>query len=341
LLEIDKASARAADLVQRILAFSRQQEIKRKVVQLQPVVEEALKLIRPTLSAMIEIKARFAANVPEVAADSSQIHQLIMNLATNSAHAIAAGIGLIEISLDAPTVTADFARTSADLREGRYARLSVSDNGCGMDKATLERIFDPFFTTKPAGQGTGLGLSTVDGIMRSHEGAVTVYSQPGKGTTFHLYFPAIGDAATEIEAPQQEVARGKGEKVLYVDDEDALVRLSTRTLNRLGYRVSGFASPVEALNAFRSHPHDFDVVVTDLSMPGMSGFDLARALLEIRPDVPIVMTSGYVRPEDQEMASRLGIRELILKPNTVSELGRILDELLGDRKKSGESGAAT
>jgi PAS domain S-box-containing protein len=341
LLEIDKASARAADLVQRILAFSRQQEIKRKVVQLQPVVEEALKLIRPTLSAMIEIKASFAANVPEVAADSSQIHQLIMNLATNSAHAIAAGTGLIEISLDAPTVTADLARTSADLREGRYARLSVSDNGCGMDKATLERIFDPFFTTKPAGQGTGLGLSTVDGIMRSHEGAVTVYSQPGKGTRFHLYFPAIGDAATEVEAPSQEVARGKGENVLYVDDEDVLVRLSTRTLNRLGYRVSGFASPVEALNAFRSHPHDFDVVVTDLSMPVMSGFDLARALLEIRPDVPIVMTSGYVRPEDQEMAFRLGIRDLILKPNTVSELGRILDELLGDRKKAGESGAAT
>lgn len=340
LLEIDQASARAADLVQRILAFSRQQEIKRKVLSLQPVVEEALKLIRPTLPAMIEIRGRFAENIPDVAADSSQVHQLILNLAANSAHAIGAGTGLLEISLEAVSVTADIARTSADLREGRYVRLSVSDNGCGMDKATLDRIFDPFFTTKPAGEGTGLGLSTVHGIMRSHEGAVTVYSQPGKGSAFHLYFPAAAGAAAEAEPPQQEAARGKGERVLYVDDEDALVRLSSRTLNRLGYRVTGFANPADALSAFRSHPHDFDVIITDLSMPGMSGFDFARALLEIRPDVPIVMTSGYVRPEDQKTASGLGIRDLILKPNTVNELGRTLDKILRDRKKSASGGPA-
>jgi CheY-like chemotaxis protein len=254
-----------------------------------------------------------------------------MNLATNSAHAIGEGVGLIEVGLDALTVSTDLARTSPDLHEGRYARLSVSDNGCGMDKATLERIFDPFFTTKPAGQGTGLGLSTVHGIMRGHEGAVTVYSQPGKGSTFRLYFPAVGDDAAEVETPPREVARGRGERVLYVDDEDTLVRLATRILRRLGYEITGHTDPAEALQAFRSRPHDFDVVVTDLSMPGMSGFDLARGLLEIRPETPVVMTSGYLRPEDQETASRIGIRALILKPNTVEELGLVLDKLLRDR----------
>jgi PAS domain S-box-containing protein len=336
LTEIGKAAGRASELVQRILAFTRQQEIKRKVVKLQPVVEEALKLLRSTLPAMIEIRTKFATDVPEVAADSSQIHQLILNLATNSAHAIGQRTGLIEIGLDALTVSADLARASTDLREGRYARLSVSDNGCGMDKATLERIFDPFFTTKPAGQGTGLGLSTVHGIMHGHDGAVTVYSQPGKGTTFRLYFPVAGDSASEGETPRREVARGSGERVLYVDDETALVQLATRILNRLGYQVSGYTDPSEALQAFRSHPQDFDVVVTDLSMPGMSGFDLARGLLEIRPELPIVMTSGHVRPEDQDTAVRIGIRELILKPNTVDELGRALDELLRNRGKPGD-----
>jgi CheY-like chemotaxis protein len=264
-----------------------------------------------------------------------------MNLVTNSAHAVGYRTGLIEFGLDALTVSADLARTSPDLREGRYARLSVSDNGCGMDKATLERIFDPFFTTKPAGQGTGLGLSTVHGIMRGHEGAITVYSQPGKGTTFRLYFPGAADAAAEVEAPRPEIASGHGQHVLYIDDEDALVRLATRTLRRLGYKITGYTDPAQALQAFRSRAHEFDVVVTDLSMPGMSGFDLARGLLEIRPDVPIVMTSGYLRPEDQETALRIGIRALILKPNTVEELGSVLDKLLRDQADSDGMTSAT
>jgi CheY-like chemotaxis protein len=201
-----------------------------------------------------------------------------------------------------------------------------------MDKATLERVFDPFFTTKPAGQGTGLGLSTVHGIVRRHEGAITVYSQPGKGTTFRIYFPVAGDAARDAAAPQHDaVAHGGGERVLYVDDEEALVLLVARILGRLGYVVSGHTSPADAVRAFRSNPHDFDVVVTDLSMPGMSGFDLARTLLEIRPDVPILMTSGYVRPEDQETASRIGILDFILKPNTADELGRVLNGVLRNR----------
>jgi CheY-like chemotaxis protein len=208
----------------------------------------------------------------------------------------------------------------------------VRDDGCGMDKATLDRVFEPFFTTKAPGQGVGLGLSVVHGIMQNHGGAITVYSEPGKGTAFHLYFPAAaGEAAAEPGPMPAEVARASGERVLFVDDEEALVFLAERTLQRMGYRVSGHTDPLRALEAFRSQPGEFDVVVTDLSMPGMSGADLARALLELRPDVPIVMTSGYVRAEDVESARRLGIRAVILKPNTVEELGATLHALLNER----------
>jgi CheY-like chemotaxis protein len=190
----------------------------------------------------------------------------------------------------------------------------------------MRRIFDPFFTTKPVGQGTGLGLSVAHGIMRAHDGAVTVYSQPSKGTTFRLYFPIAADQHPRTAEQIHPIAPGGGERVLYVDDDEALVHLTTRVLERLGYRVSGFSHPHQAMAAFNANPHDFDVVVTDLSMPGMSGFELANQLHARRPDIPILMTSGYVRPEDREAAQQRGIRDFILKPNTVDDIGRCLDK---------------
>src|SRR5215207_9878078 len=217
LAEITKAGVRAAELVRRILAFSRPQETKRDTLQLRPAVEEALKLLRSTLPAMIEIRSSFAQDAPAVSADAGQIHQIIMNLTTNSAHAIGDRIGVIEIGVDAMTVSPDLAALSPDLHHGAYTRLTVSDNGCGMDKATVDRIFDPFFTTKPAGQGTGLGLSVVHGIMRAYDGAVTVYSQPGKGTTFHCYFPAAQVTVAAEAAEQRTIQRTRAERVLYVD----------------------------------------------------------------------------------------------------------------------------
>ncbi len=330
--EIDKASLRASDLVRRILAFARQQEIRHAAVQMMPVVEEAVRLLRSTLPAMIRIETRFAADLPPVAADASQVHQILLNLGTNAAYAIGEGQGVITISLEALIINDDLARLAPGLQAGRYVRLSMSDDGCGMDKPTLERIFDPFFTTKPVGQGTGLGLSTVHGIMQSHHGALTVYSQPGKGTVFHLYFPSLTEVQAEPAQAPPPLSNASGERLLYVDDERALVDLSTRILGRLGYEVIGFTEPDRALQAFRAHPQDFAAAVTDLSMPGMSGFELSRALLDVRPDLPIVMTSGYVRPEDQETALQIGIRELIPKPNTAHELGRVLNDLL---RKSG------
>lgn len=342
--EIAKAGARATELVRRILTFSRPGEIKRQIIDLQPVVEEALKLVRATLPATIEFRTTFVENLPRVMADSTQVHQIIVNLATNAAHAIGSkSDGSIEVRLDKAILTADDSSPSLDLPEGEYVRLFVSDNGCGMDRATLERIYDPFFTTKKPGEGTGLGLSVVHGIMKNHDGAIVVYSEPGRGTAFRLFFPAAeaggavaatNDAGKAAESPQRRT-----EAILYVDDEEPLVALVKRTLERLGYQVTGQNNPVEALELFRRDPAAFDAVVTDLAMPQLSGFDLASELLAIRPKVPIVMTSGYVRPEDQERALHMGLRDLILKPDTIEQLARTLDRVF--HRDSDSAGAAS
>lgn len=328
--EIIKAAARASEMVRRILAFTNPHDRQQEVIQIQPVIEEALKLLRATIPGKIEIRTDFASNLMPIKADSTLIHQIVINLATNAAHAIGNSEGLIEFQLEAIVVSQEFAALSPGLSEGRYIRLKVSDNGCGMDRAVMNRIFDPYFTTKSAGQGTGLGLSVVHGLVKSLGGIINVYSQPNKGTSFHLYFPAMTEANnitnSKVE-PNKKISSVRNERVLYVDDEESLVILTTRMLNRLGYQITGYSNPFEALEAFRLHPEEFDVVITDLSMPGMSGFELARELMAVRPEIPIIMTSGYVRSEDQEAASQIGIRELILKPDTVDELGRALDRL--------------
>jgi signal transduction histidine kinase/ActR/RegA family two-component response regulator len=333
LAEVEKAGMRASDLVRRILTFSRPQEPKLKVMKFQPVIEDALRLLRSTLPAMIQIRTDFAADLPDVLIDTTQIHQILMNLGTNAAHAIGELGGLIEIRLGSIMVDADRARISADLHEGSYVRLSVSDNGVGMDKAMIERIFEPFFTTKRPDQGTGLGLSVVHGLMQSHHGAIIVRSELGKGTQFDLYFPAAEEAATATLPTQYDISRGNDEHVLYVDDEPSIVTLMTRKLERLGYRTTGYIDPIEALAAFRSRSHDFDAVVTDLAMPGMSGFDLARELLHIRPDIPIIMTSGHLRPEDTISAQQLGLHGFILKSDIVQELAQALERLFLKQKE--------
>jgi CheY-like chemotaxis protein len=198
-----------------------------------------------------------------------------------------------------------------------------------MSAAVLDRIFEPFFTTKPRGQGTGLGLAVVHGIVRAHDGAIDVSSTPGGGSTFDVYFPAVSGDALVAAAPDRQLQRGAGQQILYVDDEESLVYLITRVLERLGYRVTGFTDAEAALAAFRAAPHAFDALVTDLSMPGLSGIELSKRVLAIRPRFPVVMTSGYVRQEDRALALELGVRELVMKPNTVDALGDVLHRLLG------------
>jgi PAS domain S-box-containing protein len=328
LSEIAKASARATDLVNRILTFSRQNDCRREVLQLQPAVEEVIKLLRATLPAMLGINTNFADGLPPVRADATQIHQMLINLVTNAAHAIGDGAaGSITVTLDEVHVAHGGALTP-DLKAGRYVRLSVSDSGCGMDQATLDRVFDPFFTTKPVGRGTGLGLSVVDGIMRSHEGSVIATSEPGRGATFRLYFPAVDVSPPETKraeiATLKQAAQGRGRRVMYIDDEDSLVFLMTRMLQKSGYQVTGFTDPEQALQVLREQPDAFDVIVTDLSMPGLSGFHVARAIREIRAGLPVIVTSGYVRAEDRETAKEIGVRDLVLKPDTVEELAGVL-----------------
>ncbi len=326
--EIARAGARAVDLVRRILTFSRPYDHKRDVMALVPVVDEALKLVRATLPAMIEIRTRYDRDAPPVLIDPTQVHQIIVNLATNAAHAIGAHGGHIDVRIDAVGVGPDFASHAAGLREGRYVRLEVADDGCGMDRETLERIFDPFFTTKPQGLGTGLGLSVVHGIVKSYDGAVTVYSELGKGTAFRIYFPAAHGPPAQPRATPSESALARGAHVLFVDDEPPLVVLVSRMLERLGYRVSATSDAEKALALFRREPQSFDAVVTDLAMAGMSGFDVARDVLSLRPDLPVVMMSGFIRPEDQQTAAGLGVRAIILKPDTVEELGYVLNRVL-------------
>jgi PAS domain S-box-containing protein len=330
LREIEKAGLRATELVRQILTFSRKQEALRKALKLEDIVAEALRLLRATLPAQIEMHTQ-VENVPDIAADATQIHQVLINLGTNAAHAMGDQGGLLSVHID--TVTLDDATIAnerthgAHLALGTYVRMRVSDTGTGMDEATRERIFEPFFTTKPPGHGTGLGLSVVHGIMRSHEGSISVTSEVGRGSTFCLLFPPT----TEVPVVEQIVRQqnsGGGKHILYVDDEEALVFLTTRVLERLGYRVTGRTDAKQALNDFRADPMQFDAIVSDLSMPGMTGPELARAMMGIRPDIPIVLTSGYVRDEDLKIVRELKIRDLVLKPNTVEDLGDTLHRVL-------------
>jgi CheY-like chemotaxis protein len=327
LREIERSSVRAAELVRQILTFSRQEPSKRRPIDMRATVSEAVRLLRATLPAMIEINTDLASDLPMVRADPTQIHQVLMNLGVNAAHAIGARTGRIDVRLD----LVDAAPGEGDPAPRPHVRLPMIDTGGGMDEATMERIFDPFFTTKPAGYGVGLGLSVVHGIMEAHEGAVAVESTPGRGATFSLYFPAIESAPAPEPPPLAEAPAGAGQHILYVDDEDALVSLAERGLSRRGYRVSGYVSPARALEAFRADPQKFDFVVTDLAMPGMSGRDLASELLRIRPDIPIVLTSGRLMPAEVQEMQALGIRNVMPKPSSVDDLARMIAAVLGSR----------
>jgi PAS domain S-box-containing protein len=327
LKEITKAASRATDLVRRILAFSRPQELKQELVQIPSLVEEAMKLLRATLPASIEIRTDFVDNLPSVSADATQIHQVIVNLAVNASHAIGSKEGLLEFKVRPALVEDPETSASMDLPLGNYIRLSVSDNGCGMDRRTLDQIFDPFFTTKAPGEGTGLGLSVVHGIMTNHGGTIRVYSEPGKGTAFHLYLPASEGTPEIATKVANGVYRGGNEHILYVDDDEGLVFLGTRMLKRLGYRVTGYTDASVALAEFRARPQEFDFVVSDLSMPRMSGLEFAQEILAIRSDIPVVISTGYIRPEDQEKAQAVGVYKLIQKPHTLEHLQQTLAQV--------------
>ena len=318
--EVITASQRAKELVRQILTFSRQQVVERRRMRLQPVITEALKLARASLPSTIEILETIDADVPAVMADPTQIHQIIMNLAANAAHAMSGYRGELKVALSATHVDADLARTVPNARVGPYACLSVSDTGRGMDADIQRRIFEPFFTTKSPGEGTGLGLSVVHGIMHSHHGAIAVSSETGRGTTFTLYFPADLATAPEVTRRIGALVHGNGEHVLLVDDDRALASLGKKMLECCGYRATAYSSALEALAAFRAAPDRFDLVITDLTMPEVTGTELASELLRIRPSLPIVLATGFDDRMTGARASAEGIRGFLLKPVTARSL---------------------
>jgi PAS domain S-box-containing protein len=320
--EIGKASRRAKDLVQQILAFGRRQKLDRKVMSLALVVVESARLLRATLPAMVTLRVECEGDTPAVLADVTQVKQLLLNLCGNALHAVQdqGRPGVIEVHLNAHVRSQ--VEAHGNLSPGRYACLLVRDNGPGMDEATRSRIFEPFFTTKPVGKGTGLGLSVVHTIVQAHEASIEVKSTPGEGSEFCIYFPAIDAPVPEVTAPAPSTTsvEGNGKHVLYVDDEEAIIFLMKRLLERQGFRFSGYTDPQEALVVARANPDQFDLVVTDYNMPGMCGLAVASALREIRADLPVVLASGYITEALRAKAPAAGIRELIYKPNTVEDL---------------------
>jgi signal transduction histidine kinase len=324
--QVLKAARRARDLVKQILVFSRRGDQTRQTVQLHLVVNDALQLIRSMLPSNIELSQRVANQGDTVLADPGQMHQVIMNLATNAAYALRDRGGVLRVELGREELDAEHARTLG-VAPGTYVVLSVIDQGEGMDADTLNRVFEPFFTTKRPGEGTGLGLSVVHGIVHSHGGSIEVKSVPREGATFRTYFPAAEMGEEPVAEPGALAAAGGGEHILIVDDEPAIVGLLERMLESRGYRVTAFTSSEEALACFRDNADHFDAVITDQTMPRMSGTELARAVHELRPDKPVVLTTGYV----DDAAHRDGGRDIAgvaVKPYDAAAITIVLRKVL-------------
>ncbi len=325
--QITKATNRATDLVHQILTFSRQNKPEREPIKLNHVVLEALKLLRASVPATIRIITELT-ETPTVLANASAIHQVIMNLGTNAWHAMRDQPGTLKVEMNVMETEVDFVRTRPDLHLGRYVRLSFTDTGCGMDRATLDHVFEPFFTTKAVGEGTGLGLAVVHGIMKNHDGAISVYSHPGEGTTFHLYFPAYEAGPIEPTTEIKPIPRGQGERILFVDDEEALASLGRQLLDRLGYQVTMTTSVLEAVAIVQAQAKPFDLVITDLAMPIMDGVKFGGQLLQMQPNLPIILTTGFSGLMNAEKIRGLGFRELLTKPVTARVLGETVHRVL-------------
>jgi PAS domain S-box-containing protein len=329
--EIYTAALRAKDLVKQILTFSRQDDTEFKLIKIQVIVKETLKLIRSTIPTTIDIKQNIVGDCGPIKADPTQIHQLIMNLATNAYHAMEDTGGILTVGLKQVQL-GEHDIIKSDMMPGAYACLTVADTGTGMDKNVAEKIFDPFFTTKGKGKGTGMGLSVVHGIIRSMKGMIRVYSEPGKGTIFHVYLPVVKGHFKKQMIYTQGFITGGAEQILFVDDEQGIVTMGKQMLERLGYRVTARTSSIETLKAFQSNPDKFDLVITDMAMPNMPGDRLAAELIRLRPDIPILLCTGFSETMSEEKARALGIKGFILKPMVMKDLSQKIREVLDKNK---------
>ncbi|MGO9136928.1 MAG: PAS domain S-box protein, partial [Syntrophales bacterium] len=334
--QVFRAGERARDLVKQILAFSRRSNEQPRPLRVSPIIKEVLKLLRASLPSTIKISQEIHVDGDTVFADPAQIHQVLMNLCTNAAHAMREEKGELRVSLVPVNVEPpDNLIIHHGLSPGKYLRLTVGDTGAGIEKDIMDRIFDPFFTTKKPGEGTGLGLSVVYGIVRSYGGAITVQSEVGKGTEFNVYLPLLTEVEYKQEAKVETPIPSGKERILFVDDEPALVQLATSTLSSLGYEVVGRTSSLEALELFRMRPDSFDLVITDMTMPNMTGSEFAQQLMRIRPGISIILSTGFSEGMTQEKARAIGVKEFIMKPIVQRQMAEAIRRVL-DKKNSRE-----
>lgn len=329
--EILNAGKRGSELVKQILSFSRRSEHKLVPVGIQFILEEVLKLARSTIPSYIELNENIKKNCGLLMANPTQIHQVVMNVITNAFHAVETTGGKISVSLkDIVLVKDDL--DSLLLEPGRYAVLTISDNGHGIAPHHLNKIFEPYFTTKEKGKGTGIGLAVAYGIVKEHKGEIKVYSEVGKGTAFHIYLPVIDDSAAEKFTPETDTIPGGTEHILLVDDEDTIAGLEKKMLERLGYRTTVFTNSEKALNAFKTSPDSFDLIISDMAMPKLTGDQLAAKVLKMRPDIPFLICTGFSNRISPERAGEIGIKGFLMKPLIRNELAHMVRKLLDETK---------
>ncbi len=332
LKEVLRASHRAAELVKQILMVSRKGTHKRENLKPAPIVKEALRLMRASLPSTLRIQENIDLESGTILADPTKVHQIVVNLCTNALHAMEKETGTLKVTLVRRQLSAEELAGYPDVSPGSFVELSISDTGCGMDEQTQQRIFEPYFTTKAIDKGTGLGLAVVLGIVQDYGGIIKVESESGKGTTFHVYFPAIIDEVEKTEEGEEEKPLPTGtERILVVDDEEIIVTLYKVGLSHLGYTVTAKTSSEEALATFKNHPSKYDLLITDQTMPVLSGAKLAREVLSIRPDMAIILCTGYSATISKEEAMEIGIKKFLFKPVDKKDLARAIRNVLDEK----------
>jgi signal transduction histidine kinase/CheY-like chemotaxis protein len=332
LKEVLKATHRAKELVQQILTFSRQGGQERKPLEVQFLIKEALQLLRATIPSTIEIECNVDQNCGPIMGDPTQIHQVVMNLCTNAYHAMQETGGTLEVTLKEVDISYEKSVELVGMKVGRHLELTVKDAGHGMGPEVMDRIFEPYYTTKELGKGTGLGLSVIHGIIKNHGGDISVSSQLGKGSTFTVYLPVIDDIDVEIEPVAASAATQGNERILLIDDEKPIIDIEQQILERLGYKVTPKTDSQEALEEFAALPEKFDLVITDMTMPKMTGDQLARKLMHIRPGIPVILCTGYNETINEEKALAMGIDKFVMKPIVKDELANTIRTVLDTPK---------
>ena len=331
LSEVMTAGDRAKNLVKQILTISRHGNKELKLIKIVPLIKEVLIMLRSTIPTSIEFHENMCGDPLIVNADPTQLHQIILNLATNAKQAMVEGSGVLEVGVDSVAFDSDIKNKYPDMQPGKYARITVSDTGIGIPEKNLDKIFEPYFTTKEKEEGTGLGLSVVHGIVKSHNGHVTVYSISGKGTTFHVYLPLVKKTSSDLPRQKTEPLPVGTEWILLVDDEPPIVKMQQQHLEQLGHTVTASTSSLEALEALRSSPDKFDLVITDMTMPKMTGDELSREIKKIRSDIPVILCTGFSEKINGH-GENLDIEAFLMKPIDKAKMAKTVRQVLDEAK---------